>query len=170
MTNIKLDDNKRLFLISDLHLFHENIIKYTNRPFESAQIMTETLINNWNDTVTDEDQIVFLGDFILATKDPIGISEYIFECLNGIKYFIIGNHDIRKTSPKLPWYKGPIETEYRGYKILLQHYPYKKEELKEGYKHYCGHTHSATLIAENFINVSAEAINYRPILFEDTLL
>ena len=171
MIKLELDNNKRLFLISDTHFCHERIIGYTNRLFENAQIMTETLINNWNSVVNDDDQIIFLGDLLMGTDNPIKKSEYIFECLNGIKYFIIGNHDIGKMSRKLPWYDGPLEIEYRGTKAILQHYPYKKEELKDGYKHYHGHTHGHHMIDENIniINVSCEAINYTPILFEECL-
>ena len=169
--NITLDDNKRLFLISDLHLMHDNIRKYANRPFDNVQIMTETLINNWNNIVNENDQIIFLGDFVVGTDNPIEKSKYLFDCLNGIKYFIIGNHDEQKLRTDMPWYRGPILTTYRGHKLKLQHYPFKKDELINEYKHFHGHNHSHTLIHEdiNIINVSCEAINYTPILFEDCL-
>ena len=73
----------------------------------------------------------------------------------------------------MPWYRGPILTTYRGHKLKLQHYPFKKDELRNGYKHFSGHTHSNILITNNenqIVNVSCEAINYTPILFTDILL
>ncbi len=51
------------FYISDLHLGHYNVIKMCNRPFSSVEEMDETLINNWNAAVHDEDDVYILGDF-----------------------------------------------------------------------------------------------------------
>jgi len=175
---INLNQNKKLFFISDLHLFHENIIKFCNRPFKDAREMTETIIRNWNETITDEDQVVFLGDFIIGYKDPKGISEYIYECLNGEKYFIRGNHDSdEKISDKIPWLPNDCKirwVNYRDCSIALSHYPFEKKDLKPLsnalYVH--GHTHSKNLITDahnRIINVSCEAINYKPISFDEIL-
>jgi len=173
MTAFKLDSDKKLFFISDTHFCHKNIIAYTHRPFDNAQQMTQTIMDNWNRVVTDEDQIIFLGDFVMGVKDPKLVSAHLYECLNGIKIFIAGNHDSEeKRSDAFQWLDGICETEYSGHKLRLNHYPHTKEELKEGYIHFSGHTHSTTLIKDKknrCINVACEAINYTPILFEDAL-
>lgn len=177
---INLNQDKKLFFISDLHLFHENIIKYCNRPFKDAREMTEHCLNKWNETITDEDQVVFLGDFIIGYKDPKGVSEYIYECLNGEKHFIRGNHDSdEKISDKVNWIKKSDDnlyiTHYRGYDLVLSHFPFDRKHLKPLTNRIMihGHTHSESLISDidnRIINVSCEAINYTPILFEDILL
>lgn len=40
------------FYISDLHLGHDNIIRFDNRPFGSVEEMTEEIIDNWNSVVS----------------------------------------------------------------------------------------------------------------------
>ena len=36
------------FYIADMHLGHENVIPYDNRPFRSVNEMNRALIDNWN--------------------------------------------------------------------------------------------------------------------------
>ncbi len=50
------------YFTSDLHFGHENIIRFSNRPFSSAEEMNRTLIDNWDSRVTDRDDIYILGD------------------------------------------------------------------------------------------------------------
>ena len=45
------------FVTSDLHLGHENIIKYCRRPFSSAAEMDGVLINNWNRVVKETEEV-----------------------------------------------------------------------------------------------------------------
>lgn len=57
------------YYISDLHLFHENIIKFDHRPFKSVQEMHEVILKNWNDRVTNGDFVYLLGDMSLRGKN-----------------------------------------------------------------------------------------------------
>ena len=57
------------YYISDLHLFHENAIKFDHRPFESVQEMHEVVLKNWNDRVTNGDFVYLLGDMSLRGKN-----------------------------------------------------------------------------------------------------
>ena len=172
---IKLDDDKNLFFISDAHFMHENIIGYCNRPFKNAREMTETIIRNWNDSISNDDQVIFLGDFVVGCKNPKDISEYIYSCLNGEKFFIRGNHDTdEKISEKITWMPKDCKVRWVNYKncsIALSHYPYKNSDIKPLanaiYMH--GHTHDTKLVSNinnRIINVSCEAVNYTPISFE----
>ena len=79
-----------IFFTADLHLGHSNIIKYCNRPFQTVEEMNEKLIQNWNDTVSDKDDIYVVGDFaFMGTKQ----TEEFLKQLKGRKYLLRGNHD-----------------------------------------------------------------------------
>ncbi len=79
-----------IYFTSDLHFYHENIIKHANRPFNNADEMNSVLIKNWNKTVSDQDSIYILGDFTMKGCD---YAERILNILHGRKHLIKGNHD-----------------------------------------------------------------------------
>ena len=79
-----------IYLISDTHFAHKNIMKYENRPFKDLIDMREKLILNWNMLVKPEDTVIHLGDFGMCNKDA---TSEILSRLNGHKIIIKGNHD-----------------------------------------------------------------------------
>lgn len=121
-----------IYLTSDLHFNHVNILKYepVNRPFETLEEMNETLIKNWNDKVTAEDTVYVLGDLAMGTVEA---SRACIERLNGKIVLIRGNHD----SPKrIAMYKElGIEVHdiyylpYKGRYFILCHFPIASEEF-----------------------------------------
>ena len=66
-----------IFLTSDCHFGHKNIIKYepdSRGQFDSIEEMNETIIQNWNSVVNNEDTVYVLGDFFMghiSTIEPI---------------------------------------------------------------------------------------------------
>jgi calcineurin-like phosphoesterase family protein len=80
------------FFTSDMHFGHNNIFKYTKRPWTNTKEMNEILIKNWNNTIGLKDRIFHLGDFCWGYKF-LKDAEPILRRLNGIKFFILGNHD-----------------------------------------------------------------------------
>ena len=79
-----------VFVISDTHFFHKNILEFEKeaRPFSSVEEMNETLVDNWNRVVGHKDVVWHLGD-VLFGKDNF----YILDRLNGRKNLVLGNHD-----------------------------------------------------------------------------
>lgn len=77
------------YYIGDLHLGHFNIIRMDGRPFASSDEMDKTIIENWNSTVTDNDDVYILGDLAYRGENP----SYYLSQLKGKKHLIIGNHD-----------------------------------------------------------------------------
>lgn len=77
---------------SDTHFFHENIIKYCDRPFRSARgdllvrDMDAAIIEHWNKVVSKDQLVIHLGDFSFVP------GQYVRK-LNGRILLVQGNHD-----------------------------------------------------------------------------
>ena len=89
------------YYISDLHIGHENILRFDNRPFADVNEMNNKLIENWNARVRSDDTVYILGDFIWAKE-----SEWPFYLgpLAGNKVLITGNHDPKQFSREVRKY------------------------------------------------------------------
>jgi calcineurin-like phosphoesterase family protein len=153
-----------VFVMSDLHLGHANIIRYCSRPFLFPDVagMDCDLIRNWNNTVTPGDRVFYLGDLRYG-RDARPAPESRME-LHGDIVFVKGNHD----SDDIPA-KPFASAEYRGIRFLFVHDPADAPEGFEGWVVH-GHHHNNDLRNYPFIsfkhrrvNVSAEVVGYRPI-------
>lgn len=133
-----------VFYIADLHLGHENIIKYDRRPFDSVTQMDETITANWNSRVGENDTVYILGDL---TKGKESDWPGILRSLNGHKILLRGNHDPRKFSDEtlglLEGVYDYLEISDTGRKVILCHYPipFFKNCNEEGYYMLYGHVH-----------------------------
>ena len=82
---------KTPFFTSDTHFFHENIIRFSHRPFETVDEMNQALINRWNAKISKSDLVYHLGDFALkCTPDQ---ARRVRNQLNGQIILVRGNHD-----------------------------------------------------------------------------
>ncbi len=59
------------YYIADTHFGHNNILRLSNRPFNTIEEMDRTIIVNWNSRVTDRDDVYILGDFSYKREEPI---------------------------------------------------------------------------------------------------
>lgn len=84
------------FYISDNHFDHSNIIRYDNRPFMNKKQMDETMIDRWNEVISDNDTVYILGDFSWHKEEK---TFAILNSLAGRKVLVKGNHD--RISPKI---------------------------------------------------------------------
>ena len=136
------------YYISDTHFGHANIIHFDGRPFKDTLEMEQTLIKNWNEKVTKEDVVYILGDFCWSKEKSEWLK--ILDQLNGSKYLIRGNHDL-KNPPAAVKNKFCQITDYKeitdnGKRIIMSHYPilFYRSSYNEGVWHFCGHTHNRT--------------------------
>lgn len=57
-----------IWFTSDLHLFHDNIVKYYNRQFRNINQMHNTFIKNFNELISENDYLWILGDVAFIGK------------------------------------------------------------------------------------------------------
>jgi len=136
-----------LYFTSDLHLGHSPVLKF--RPmFTNAEEMDEALIKNWNDTVSDEDTVVIVGD--LFGRKSVPDLEKIRR-LNGKKILVRGNHEKywldKFEKEELDEVFDEICDFYRidkdGYTLFFCHYPMVSWEYsRKGSLLICGHMHA----------------------------
>jgi calcineurin-like phosphoesterase family protein len=80
---------------SDTHFGHNNIIKYTAplRPFASKEEMNAVMIANYLAVVGPEDIVIFGGDVCFGSVNAMND---ILHSLPGYKIQIVGNHDMHR--------------------------------------------------------------------------
>lgn len=84
-----------IWVTSDTHFGHDNIISYCDRPFKDSKEMDECLSDNWNSVVKKGDKVYHLGDVYFGQRMKKGEEHWgsFFSKLNGSKRLILGNHD-----------------------------------------------------------------------------
>ena len=82
-----------LYFYGDPHFGDADIMRYENRKFMSVKDMDSQLIRYYNETVTDDDEVIFTGDL-----GADGYEKDILDILHGKKYLLKGNHDTKENS------------------------------------------------------------------------
>ncbi|MDR1900913.1 MAG: metallophosphoesterase [Treponema sp.] len=160
------NSNGKVYIWSDLHLGHENIIRYCNRPFKDAAEMNETLLHAWKVTVRSGDTIINLGDVSLKLSE-----EYLAEALRllpGYKILVMGNHDRRKP---VRWWMDVGFDEVYPYPIVYEGKYILSHTIVDIFKgspfiNIHGHIHNLESGIPNCINVSVEKTGYKPVLLD----
>ena len=177
-----------VFLIADTHFGHKGMCTFTRndgttklRPFDTVEEMDEFMVKAWNDKVKPTDKVYHLGDVVINKK-----SLPIMDRLNGDKVLIRGNHDIFHDVEYRKYFR-----ELRAYHVMngmiLSHIPVHSASLGRFGANIHGHLHSyrvmqargvdartGEILYSNKIDVryncvSAEHVDYAPILFEDVI-
>ena len=150
-----------IYVISDTHFSHVNIIKYAERPFGNVKLMNETMIENWNKKVGKNDTILHLGDFALGKKIELLA---IKDRLNGHIILINGSHDrdvLKIKDDKFIVVEGTIKLG----KIIFSHEPLPRKEIPVGFTNIHGHIHNKD--SYNGLNVSVEKTDYTPLSLDE---
>jgi len=155
-----------IFYTADQHYCHNNIIKYTNRPFSSVGEMNNVLIKKYNARVSSRDVCYHLGDFAMASFPRW---KEICSALNGYKILIKGSHDKNAKKMKEVGFNevhNQLEVDLGEHGIwLLNHEPVKTPK-----KLLCAHIHEKWRRLGKFvINVGVDVWNYEPVTIEELL-
>ena len=143
---------ERVWITSDLHFMHTNIIGYCDRPFFNVDSMTDALMATLQKVPKDE-LIIFGGDMAMGNYQK---TVELIRLLPGRKILVAGNHDLtRDGQSKLAFEKNLFEAVvpflawlgYQGRLVVVSHYPIL---VPETYKNtpvlnYHGHLHEKTL-------------------------
>jgi len=160
---------KSVYIWSDLHLGHDNVINYCNRPFKNSEEMDNLLLENWRNTVRKSDTIINLGDVIIGghgkyNKDNL---TKLINTLPGYKILIMGNHD---SSHSENYWKDIGFNEVYKYPIIYKEWYILSHEPiflnnKMPYLNIHGHIHDKKYDQNCYRNVSVEQTDYKPLDF-----
>ena len=167
---------RNIFVCADTHFDHINILKLAERPFSCVEEMNETIIDNWNATVTNNDLIYHLGDFMMGISMKNSDKSFdrlttLVGRLRGKIRLISGNHD--KTLIKLCRMKNECPFEVikprdflrsQGRKIVMEHRPANIDFLLHGHSH--GNSKTRGHIR---LDVGVDCWAYSPISIEEAV-
>jgi calcineurin-like phosphoesterase family protein len=158
----------RIFITSDTHFGHKNIIKYCKRPFESVEEMDCAIRDIWNSLVNPKDIVFHLGDFALNRS---GKYSDLPSHLNGKKILVKGNHDDAKILTNPSWERvcETFNLPYKGLKIRMRHHPWvETKEPNTIFLH--GHTHGNQGDWHNGqIDVGVDSWDFAPVDLEEII-
>lgn len=173
------------YFISDHHLFHENILKYCNRPFKDVKEMGEALLTYHNEVVRPEDSVSFMGDVTIRRGGRIDKEWFCREInkYNGHKRLYLGNHDHFPIQTYIDAGFEKIYATWRDEKgILFSHIPVHPNSLGSAKANCHGHIHQNPNYPPHvfkdqdgrtrykpYINLSCEAVDYRPVSYDQLL-
>jgi calcineurin-like phosphoesterase family protein len=150
----------RVWITSDHHFNHKNIIRHADRPYLDVDQMNRDLIRRWNAVVAPDDVVYHLGDFAWSDPQPF------LDQLNGRVLAVLGNHDDRSWAASTY-----MEDTIEGQRVVFCHYPIESwNGMYKGVIHVHGHTHqpqvntSRRVGGHEFVRLNAcvEATGYGP--------
>lgn len=168
--------SRDIWLISDTHHGHHNIIKYCDRPFSGPTEMDDFMVETWNSVVKPQDKIYHLGDVYMGCSN--GYAESVLKRLNGHKRLVLGNHDNGKDQ-LLQRYFEKIEVwrMFPEFGLLLTHVPLHPSSLRRGptgneenpkaLTNIHGHIHDKQSPEGPYKCVCVEQIDYTPVHIEE---
>lgn len=180
------------FVTSDTHFGHKNILNLgKGRPFKDIDHHNESIIENWNNVVSDDDTVIHLGDVALG---PWVDWDGFLTRLNGYKILVVGNHDRIFKGGKSKdqerfaehydkWFDevhdSLVNYNFAGRDFNFSHFPYdgdshgadRYQEHRlpdDGWPLIHGHTHKDSILSESYggtqqIHVGVDAWNYTPV-------
>lgn len=115
------------YYIADCHFGHDKVRVLDQRNFGSVEQMDREMILAWNSIVRKKkDEVVILGDLSVAKGEAVNT---LLKKLNGKKYLVSGNHDMRFLHDKkfdvslFEWVKPYAELRDNNRTVVLCHYP-----------------------------------------------
>lgn len=163
-----------LWFTSDLHLGHENILRFARRPWKTIDEMNDALIEGINACVQPGDHLYLLGDASFRLT-PDKVAGYLKRIACRHVHLVRGNHDSDWSSYGVFESEHDyLELKYHGRKLCLSHYPMMTwNGIYTGSMHLHGHIHSRGSQyndqnrSQGYFryDVGVDANGYRPVSF-----
>ena len=154
----------KVYFIGDLHLGHKSICKFSGALRGGCTTIEEHdawIMEQWNSTVNKNDLIYVMGD-VAFDKDRLPL----LKRMKGNKHLILGNHDKFSLNHYKPFFNKIHGFEkYKG-KAWLSHAPIHPGSLRDLWNIH-GHLHSSGLDDSRYVCVSVEALNGKPISWDE---
>lgn len=172
-----------IYITSDLHFNHNNIIKYCNRP-TTPEDQTEWLLEKLS-VIKPEDEVYHLGDFAFGKAK--NIAKNVFPHLRGHWHWIKGNHDgnLEEASSlntqsygfhqrrgfRESFCASFLEKTFQRKTVIMCHYPFEVwNKQHHGAIHLHGHMHGSTnglQLKRNRIDVGFDANDFKILTLDE---
>ncbi len=196
---IVLEKGQRLFFTSDTHYNHANICAATTkwesrnngknvRDFVSLDVMNKALVDNINNTISENDVLIHLGDWSFGGFESIAAFRNQINCKT--IHLVLGNHDhhilnnrdnvrelfssvneqrmVTIVMPSLVK-NGPC----KKHRFVLSHFPIASwQDMGQGVMHLHGHVHLPPHLRVGpgkMMDVGVDGNGLVPINLEDVL-
>lgn len=184
--HLTIEKDQHIWFTSDLHFGHRNVLRFCDRPWDNEKEMGNGLVENWNNTVGDNDIVFILGD-VFWFNDSHSIKKVLSKLKGKYIYIIPGNHDDFKSyhrvdDDRIKLCEDVVVTwiTREGKKlqeIWLSHYPMMTWPHREnGAYQFFGHIHSKPDKKEgvdqdlplhwNQLDVGCDYWDYKPVSLE----
>lgn len=156
----KILTSGKVFFVSDTHYSHKNICRgvtdwrtqdgevpvHSTRDFNTIELMNNSLVDNINSVVGQDDTLIHLGDFSFGGFDNIKNFLDRLVCKN--IHLVLGNHDTHikydrdGIQDRFLSVQQYLEVKINDYYFVLSHYPLQSwHGLNKGVIHLHGHVH-----------------------------
>lgn len=163
-----------LFVTSDLHLFHRNIIRLCDRPYRDLEHMHPAMREAWNKVVQPSDTVYVLGDLCMSARTDAVTAAV--NALNGYKYLVPGNHDKKVLNKVVRFLKNAevtdsiIEITSGDTRYVMCHYPIETWNRRHhGAIHLHGHSHGRGTFVHNRVDVGWDVFG-KPMPIKETIV
>ena len=167
----------RIFLTSDQHFSHIQPFVWEARGYKSVEEMNEEQVRKWNEVVSKDDEVWFLGDGMMNDN---ATGSMCFSKLNGKIHVITGNHD---SPARIEIYKqlgfdvqDGKRLSYKKKNFILSHEPIITSNGRfKGWRdtiNIHGHTHQTTNFTEEYslmYHAGVDSHNGYPIALDDII-
>lgn len=156
------------FFTADLHIGHENILKFGRGAYHtSLEDMHQYIINVWNDIVGMDDEVYVLGDMFMGANKDVGSIADFTSRVRGTIHVVPGNHDnINILNAALEFSVGyNVERDIvrrkikksrasKGHPFVLSHYPLMSwMGQSDGVPNLHGHCHNSVQFPGKMLDV-----------------